>query len=82
MGILTAHRPTYGTARAFSSLAAAGSHFVMLAESQILKPVRELGLLVDQARGGARGAAGEKRGGESRSKNERCKFHGVFPFVK
>jgi hypothetical protein len=50
----------------------------MLAESQILKPAGELGLLIDPARGGARRAAGENGSAESYGKNHRCNIHGIF----
>ena len=50
----------------------------MLAESQILNPAGELRLLVDQARGGARRAAGENSGAESYGKNDRCNIHGIY----
>jgi len=50
----------------------------MLSESQILKSAGELGLLVDQARGGARRAAGEKRGAKNYRKNNRCNIHDIF----
>jgi hypothetical protein len=52
-------------------------HRVTLAESQILSPAGELGLLVDQARGGASRAAGEKSGAESYGKKNRCNIHGI-----
>ena len=61
-----------------ASLAAVGTQFVMLAESQILNPAGELGLLVDQAREGACRATGENSGAKSYGKNHRCNFHGIF----
>ena len=48
----------------------------MLAESQILNPAGELGLLVDQ--GGARRSAGENSGAESYHKNNQHNRHGMF----
>ena len=59
-------------------IAAVGKQFVMLTEAQILNPAGELGLLVDQARGGTRRAAGEKRGAQRYSKNDRCNIHDIF----
>jgi hypothetical protein len=58
-------------------MAVAFMHRVTLAESQILSPAGELGLLVDQARGGASRAAGEKSSAESYGKKDRCNFHGI-----
>jgi hypothetical protein len=43
---------------------------VTLAESQVIKSVGELGLLVDQAWGWRRRAAGKKSGVKSHGKNE------------
>jgi hypothetical protein len=60
------------------SIAAVVKHRVTLAESQILKPVVELVLFVNQARGRACRAACEEGGGKHYGKNERCKFHGIF----
>jgi hypothetical protein len=59
------------------SIAAMFMHRVTLAESQILSPAGELGLLVDQVRGGASRAAGQKSGAESYGKNDRCNIHGI-----
>jgi hypothetical protein len=50
----------------------------MLTEAQKLNPAGELGLLVDQARGGAGRAAGEESGAEGYSENHRCNIHGIF----
>jgi hypothetical protein len=52
-------------------------HRVTLAESQIFSPAGELGLLVDQARGGASRAAGEKSGAESYGNKDRYNIHGI-----
>ena len=60
------------------SIATAVAHCVTLAETQILNPAGELGLLVDQARGGARRAAGEKSGAEGYREDDRCNIHGIF----
>jgi hypothetical protein len=43
---------------------------VMLAESQILKPARELGFFVDATRGGPRRAAGKKGCAENHREND------------
>jgi hypothetical protein len=51
---------------------------VTLAESQVLKSAGELGLLVDQARGGLRRAADENSGGKGYRKDDRCNIHGIF----
>ena len=51
---------------------------VTLAESQILETAGELGLRVDQARGGARRATGENSGAKSYGNNNRCNFHKIF----
>lgn len=61
-----------------NSIAAARTHFVMLAEPQILKPARELRLLVNPVRGGTRRTGGEKGGAESYCKNDRLNVHGIF----
>jgi hypothetical protein len=58
------------TALFLGSIAAVVEHRVTLAESQILKPVVELRLLVDQTRGWAGRAAREKSSAESYRKNE------------
>jgi hypothetical protein len=54
-------------------------HCVTLAESQIFKSIGELGLFVNQTRGGLGRAGGEKSGRKSRRKNDRCDFHGYPP---
>jgi hypothetical protein len=58
------------------SIAALVMQCVPLAESQILKAAGELRLLVDQARRGAGGTAGENNGTKSQRKNDRLNLHG------
>jgi hypothetical protein len=64
------------------SVAAAGAHFVMLAEADVLKPAVELGFLIDEARCRTCCTAGEEGGAESHRDNDRCEFHVVSPFIK
>ncbi|MGH7931162.1 MAG: hypothetical protein ACREQV_25605 [Candidatus Binatia bacterium] len=60
------------------SLAGVAVRVVPLAESQVLESASELGLLVAQARDGARRAAGEKSGRKSYRKNNRFNFHNIL----
>ena len=60
------------------SIAAALMHCVTLAESQIVTPAGELGLLVGQARGEASRTAAENSGAKSYGENDRCNIDGFF----